>query len=165
MDVSRYVIVQAIINYNKEIIPIWDKRLKFEKSDLYGDVIIFDGEIGTYSKIEEVIFDLKTRSLSVGIELDYYPDINSIGFKIGDLVLYEVSNRNLREVKIVDIVFEEFDMILVRGKKIDKWYRDRFKDIEIDSNSIYVIKEWKPFYILDDGTKVEYDYLLYNKVV
>ncbi|MFM2393542.1 MAG: hypothetical protein RLZZ546_1524 [Bacteroidota bacterium] len=46
-----------------------------------------------------------------------------------------------------------------RGKKIKDWYKD--KDIKEDA--LYVVKNWKPFYVLSNGTKVEYVHKMYHK--
>lgn len=35
MDIKRYVIVQAVKTVENELIPIWDERLVFDKTEMY----------------------------------------------------------------------------------------------------------------------------------
>jgi hypothetical protein len=63
--------------------------------------------------------------------------------------------------KIVDITFEQFDLQIQKGKKIDNWYLNNLpKDITIDRESLYAIKVWKPTYVLENGDKTTYDMYL-----
>ena len=39
MDIKKYVIAQAVMTEKNELIPIWDDRLVFEKSEMYGNLI------------------------------------------------------------------------------------------------------------------------------
>ena len=94
-DVKRYVIVQAIKVSENEFIPIWDERIVFQKSEEYGNGLFLQNSIGgwgeTYYQLHDCVFDLKTKKLEFGIELDYYPDENKIPFKRGETVLFEKS--------------------------------------------------------------------------
>jgi hypothetical protein len=63
------------------------------------------------------------------------------------------------------VVYEEYEMEIKRGRKLDKWWVERFKDIEIDDNTLYAIKKWKPFYVLDNGIKIEWSHQLYHKSI
>jgi hypothetical protein len=100
----------------------------------------------------------------VGIELNYYPTEDNLEFKKGQVVLFEKSHRNLVEAKISEVVYEQYDLEIKKGSKLDKFWRIKFKDKIIDNNALYAIKQWKPFYVLDDGTKVEWTHQLYHKL-
>ena len=75
-------------------------------------------------------------------------------------VLIEKSGHKLTKVKIVDITYENFDLRIKRGNKIEK-YELNYNSIEILSDAIYSIKNWTPCYVFDNGTKTEYDRKIY----
>lgn len=156
MEVTRYVIIQAVKTDNNELIPIWDERINFIKDKVYGDSIQITGGYRNFRNLTECIYDLQTKTFQKGIELDQYPSVTD--FKKGETVYYEVDSyyKHLKEAIIVDILYEEYEMSIVKGKKLED-----VKDVQLDS--LYCVKEWKPFYLLDDGTKIKYDYKLYHK--
>ena len=106
---------------------------------MYGNVINIKGEHDIYNLIE-VVYNLETREISAGIELDIYPNENNLGFKINDKVLSEVEHSSYRIDKIIDIIFEEFEMEIKKGKKIDNHYIKDLKDIVIEPKTIYCLK-------------------------
>lgn len=164
MDIKRYVIVQAVKTVENELIPIWDERLVFDKTEMYGDIIYIKNDYRQeHQSLVECVFDLKTKKMEIGIELNYYPSESELDFKKGEVILFEKSMRVLQEAKIADIVFEQYEMEIKRGRKLDKWWIDRFKNVKIDGNILYAIKQWKPFYILDNGVKIEWGHQLYHK--
>ena len=164
MSIKRHIIIQAVKTKENELIPIWDERLTFSKTEAYGNTLnIKDSHSMSFNTID-CIYDLKTRKVEVGIELNWYPEEDKLEFKKGEKILVEKSHRKLTEAVIADIVFEEYELEIKRGRKLDKWWVDRFKDVEIDGDSIYAIKTWKPFYILEDGTKIEWVHELYHKL-
>ena len=162
MDIKRYILTQGVLLRDKTIIPIWDSRLEFVKTEDYGNIINFvDGiKREKFHNVVECIFDLNTKTLSSGIELDIYPDLTSLNHKIGNVILFETDRKNTL-TKIIDIVFEEYDLQIVKGKKIEKWYLNKLpKDLVIDDNSLYAVKVWKPTYVLDNGGKTTWDMYL-----
>lgn len=164
MDIKRHIIIQAIKTKENELIPIWDERIVFEETEMYGNVISLKNDYrNCYSNLIECIYDLKTKKIEIGIELNYYPIEKDLKFKKGEVVLFEKSYSNLAEAKILEVVYEEYEMEIKRGRKLDKWWVEKFKDIEIDGNSLYAIKKWKPFYVLDNGIKIEWSHQLYHK--
>lgn len=165
MDIKRYIITQAVITKQKEIIPIWDERIVFEKTELYGNVITLNGDyMSNHHNLVECIYDLKTKKLDVGVELNYYPDENELEFKKDENVLFQKSNRVLAEAKVLEVVYEEYVIDIRRGKNLDRWCVERFKDVGIERDTLYAIKRWKPFYILDNGIKIKWEHELYHKV-
>lgn len=164
MEIKRRIIIQAVKTKENELIPIWDERIVFEKTEMYDNVIrLKDSYRHDHFNLVECIYDLKTKQIEIGIELNYYPIEKDLEFKKGEVVLFEKSHRNLAEAKISEVVYEEYEMEIKRGRKLDKWWVERFKDIEIEGNSLYAIKQWKPFYVLDNGTKIEWVHQLYHK--
>jgi hypothetical protein len=165
MDIKRYLTVQAVKTKNNELIPIWDERIIFEKTEMFGNVITLKDDFrSNHYSVVECIFDLKTKKLEVGIELDYYPSENDLEFKKGEVVLYEKSTRRLSEAKITEVVYEEYEMTIKRGRKLDYYWISRFKEVQFDGDTLYAMKQWKPFYVLDNGTKIEWSHQLFHKV-
>jgi hypothetical protein len=166
MEIKRNIIVQAILTKDNELIPIWDERIEFEKTDMYGNILRLKGQYGNdHHHLTECIYDLKTKQLSIGIELDYYPDNNEIPYSVGETILHEAerfSHRTLSEAKISKIVFEDFEITINKGHKIDEYWKQRFPDVKFDKNNIYAIKQWKPYYLLDNGVKIKSEYQLYK---
>lgn len=164
MEIKRRVLIQAVQTKENELIPIWDERLLFEKTEMYGDIITVNGEHNhNHLKLVECIFDLKTKKISMGIELDYYPDESALDFKVGQDVYVDKAYKKLAECKIVGIKYEKYDLYIVRGKDMSKWMVASFKDIEIDGKLLYAVKQWKPIYVLNDDSSVEYSHHLYHK--
>ena len=166
MDINRRIIVQGIKTDENVLIPLWDERLSYEKTKLFGNkiTITMSGDRREKSfNLVECVYDLKTKQIEAGIGLNYYPPNDELEFKVGEVVLVEKTHRCLIEAKIVEIVYDEYDLVIKRGKKLDKYWVNRFKHFEIDGNALYAIKQWKPFYLLDNGTKIENTYQLYHK--
>jgi hypothetical protein len=156
MEINRYVLIQAVLTENNELIPIWDERISFHKSEDYGNYISLEGHYKNFYSLTECIYDLQTKTIQTGIEIEQYPD--STEFEKGETVYYEVDGKyqHLKEAVIVDILFEEYDINIAKGKKL-QWIQG------LQPDSLYCVKEWKPFYLLDDGTKIKYNYKLYHK--
>jgi hypothetical protein len=53
-------------------------------------------------------------------------------------------------------------LTIKKGKNLDNYYTQKFKNMDIKTNDIYCIKNWKPTYLLDTDDKVDYDYKLYH---
>ena len=160
MKPERFVLVQALQKDDNTLIPVWDESVTYSKSEMYGGEVKLKNDFRNTTRLVDCIFDIKTKSFSMGVELDYYPD--KLEFEKDQDVMYEVSHRKLRKSKIVDIVFEEFEVQITKGKKMDSWWIKHFKDIDIISDKLYAIKSWKPFYVMEDGTKIKWEHQLYH---
>ncbi len=99
----------------------------------------------------------------MGIELNYYPDKSTLEFKVDEDVYVDKSCRKLSICKIMGIKYEEYDLEIVRGKAMSNWMISEFKDLEIDGNLLYAIKQWKPIYVLSDGSSTEYTHQLFHQ--
>lgn len=165
MDVSRYVIIKAIKTRENELIPIWDDKIIYENTEMYGKIIRLKDSYREHFNLIECIFDIKTKKIKSGIEIDNYPTNDELEFKIGDVVFVEKSNRKLYESKIINIVYETYDLDIIKGNKIYKSILNKFNDINFKKDHIYAFKNWKPFYILENGGKIEWDHYLYHKIL
>ena len=73
MDAKRYIIVPAIIVDNK-IIPIWDKKIKAEKSKNIGEYYSYDNSYFTKYFIYQEFDHLKVFSnFKVAVKNDIFP--------------------------------------------------------------------------------------------
>ena len=159
MNIERYIIVQAIQIKENEFIPIWDNRLIFDgEIESYESIILDDTR---YTSVVECIYDLETKNITLGTELNYYPE--SEDFKIGNSVYYEVTSKKLTESKISDIVYEKYDLNIFRGIDKDYWVEKYFSNINFENNMLYCMKTWNPVYILENGVKLKNCYRLYKK--
>ncbi len=159
--IKRYVPVQGIKTTGNELIPIWDDRIQYINDDgNSGNYVRFEGH--RYHTITNFIYDLKKKICVGGIELDFYP--TQTAYIKDEIILYEVKSSYLTERKIVDIKFERFDLSILKGTKIDKYYKAYFNDIAIESDSLYSLKTYHPTYVLDDGTEVIYEHQLNHKL-
>ena len=165
--IKRYMIVQGIQTGKGELIPIWDSRLKFEKDDDCGEKLSVSGDYHYCFSLVDMVFDLKTKSISTGIVVDYYGDNSKSEFTKGQVVLVESGkqHRHLVKTKIDDIIFEEFDIEIRRGKKMDYWvkiFNDIYPELEIVPDQLYCIRLWKPTYVLKNGIKTSYNHQLFH---
>lgn len=161
MEAKRRITMPCIILENKEIVPIWDKRIVYENHRDYGiQYSLIDKPFDKYY-LSECIFDMKTKKLELGIGIDYYP--TNLEFSVEEIVYHEMNLQSFRETKIIEIIFEDFEMEIVKGKKMDQWWKNAFADLSIDENELYCIKKWKPIFVLEDGTKVSYTHQLKHK--
>jgi len=163
MGIERRIVIQAVLTKEKELIPIWDERFQFQTSDDYGDVITMKGDSSYhYLNVVECIYDLKTRKLSAGIDLDVYPKKDE--FEIGEQVYVETNKPyTLREDEVDSIVYEDYDLSIIKGKKANEFYGKMFKDTDFSPEQIYAVKTWKPIYILKNGEKILYSFKLRHK--
>ena len=104
---------------------------------------------------------MKTKKIEIGVDLDFYPE--KLEFEKNEIVYVEKSNRTLTETKVVDILYEEYELNIKKGKKIDGYWLKYFKDKDIEKDQLYAIKQWKPFYLLENGQKIEWPHQLYHK--
>jgi|GEM_PF-6474182 len=160
MNLSRYITTQGVLLTDNTIIPIWDSRITFSTSEMYGNEINVKGERKRYFNLIDCIFDLVTKKVSMGVELVVYPDLTKLEHKVGTIVLFEDRQTNTL-TKIIDIVYERFNLEIKKGKDIEEWELKKFdKDTIIDANILYAIKTWKPTYILENGKKTDYEMYL-----
>jgi hypothetical protein len=163
MEVTRYIITLAVLNDEKKLIPFWDDKCIYKKGQ-YGEVVsLSDSSFNETYSFVECVYDLKKKQLEMGIELNHYPSEKDIPFKINESVFVEQQHRHIVEAKVVEIIYEDFSVEIKRGKKLDDWWIKRFKDVNFEPNLIYVIKIWKPYFLLDNGDVIKYEHELFHK--
>ena len=167
--VSEYVVVKGILTNEKEIIPVWDERVTFYVKDEeeYGyseECVMFKGRL--YSNFIDCIFNLKTKKVEMGIELNYYPNKETSKYNIGKEILYEtgLGNHCLKKSVISNIIFEDYDVHIKKGSEVVEYFGELFEENTLNPNLVYFIKSWKPYYLMEDGTIIKYDFQLYELV-
>lgn len=164
MSIKRYVIIQAVKTKENQLIPIWDERIVLEEDNIFGSYLLLKEDYKhSILNLVECIYDLKTKKIEIGVELNYYPNEEDLEFKKDEIVFFEKSHRILSEAKITKIVYEEYEMEVKKGSELDKYWVEIFKDVKIDNDTLYTIKHWNPFYILNNGIKIKYSHQLYHK--
>lgn len=164
MGQSKFIETKAIKTNENELVPLWDPRVKFVKSDHFGDHFRMEDD-HRMAQVVECLFDVKEKQLVLGVEVDIYPDVTTGPYVKGAKVLYEIrGHHTLRSSTIVDIVFEEFEMTIKKGKKLEDYEIDMLKEkgIDFDPTTIYAIKRWKACYAMADGTKIRYNHQMYT---
>lgn len=168
---SQFIIVQAVKTRDNELIPLWDKRISIHHLEEMGNIITFDdltrpSNDRQFSYLTECIFDIKTKTLSPGIEINHYPDLSKLSHKKGDTVLFEIrsSSKELVECQIDDIIFEIHDLYITRGEDIrEKAYIDPATIENFSKKDLYAVKHWKPTYVLSNGEKTHWNHQLFRK--
>lgn len=84
---------------------------------MYGNVIRIKGDYNEYFHLIEALYDLKTKSISSGIDVNIYPYSSVSEFKVGESILYQKGNRCLKSVTIENIVFGDYSLVVKKGKK------------------------------------------------
>ena len=151
-----FIPTKCVIRKNNEIIPMWDTRITIEEFEDYSTQTFF---LGIETDLKDCYFNIQTKTLNLGIEYDLYPTEKDLTFKKGDVVLHNKSFKTMLKTKIIDIVFNTFELLIRKGDDLDEHYK---KLLDINDNKLYSIKLWKPSYVLENGNVVNYDYQLYH---
>lgn len=154
---KKLINIKGIKTRKNAILPIWDARIIYYESELYGSTYIFENE-PTYDLVN-LVFNIETKEISEGITIEIYPDKTE--FNVGDEILVEQSYHNLALKKVVDIKYEEFDIenfLCTEDNIKDSYYRK----FDIQVGLVYCFKKWKPTYVFEDGTSESYIYKFYK---
>jgi len=152
---KRYIIIEAF-KCKQQIIPFWDVDLTCEFDEECGYEYYYkDTPVSSYPV--EVMFDRKTKELATGIVVEYKKPIDKLRFNIDEEVYYEVDFKTYDKSKIVEIVYEEYDDYIKRGKDFDQ-YELNCHSLDVQLNMIYCTRCWKPFYKLANGKVIKYDH-------
>lgn len=162
--INKYITVPAIVTEDHKIYPLWSLDVKFiEGDEEYSHCLKIKNNYKEYHNIKDVILNIETKELSLGIDIDIYPDKDRLEYKIGQQVLYESKRRILKHSEIKDIIYEEYESVICKGKNIEDSYYYRYVDINsIKVNDIYNFKVWKPYYVMTDGTVIKWEHQLYK---
>lgn len=154
--IEKYIIVKAMWTEN-ELIPIWDKRLVFHDYD-EESYITLQGNQRFYDLVD-CVYNLETKELSLGTDIDIYPD--SIEYKIGDTVYVKKDIRHISKTTIEEINYEILHNEVILGKDIPDIYLERIV-IDINLKKLYHIKQYQTIYNLSNGMKNVGEWSLYH---
>lgn len=160
--IKQYITVPAIVTDDHKIYPLWSEDVKYSFGDDYcSDSLKLKDNYREYFNIQNVILDIKTKKLSLGIDIDIYP--TKLEFNIGDKVLYELRHKVLKHSEIKNIVYEEYESQIYKGKDIEDSYYERYiNSKELKVNDLYHIKVWKPYYVMIDDKIIKWEHQLYK---
>jgi len=160
--IKRYVLTKGFLNEDKKIVPFWDPSVLFLKDDDYNKVKLDNTWRGECHEFIDCVYDMKHKTLSLGIEINIYPEKTE--FVVGQKVLSEVpkKHRHLRQNEIVEIVYEEFQIRICKGKNLTDELRAEYIPKDVDLNGLYCIKHWEPTYCLKSGMKTKWAHQLYH---
>lgn len=156
MAIHRYMLTTAILDENENLIPFWDKKLKFKPSES-GDnfhKIEYDSVNYDRNNIVSCFYDLKTKKLMRVID---EIEIKDNKYNIGDSVLVRIPKHSskIKRTKIVDVMFELDYVAIYSGREIYLKNYDKYReDILIDENLFYNVKYYIFKYKVEDGSVV-----------
>ena len=164
MQYTKRYIPTKCLQIKNELIPFWE--LNFTKHRDYGEGYYTKDSNEWHAHYQELIdcyWDSKQHKIISGLVKDIYPKEDQYNklYKKGDEVLVEKDTNSFYLDKIKEVVYEEYDSHIYKVKKMDNWYRQFFTEEELaDPNTLYEIRVWKPFYKLESGKLIRYDYQL-----
>jgi hypothetical protein len=166
---NEYLLTKGIIEHHSEqdepeIIPAWDRRITWDEGDDYwGPSCVFKH---VRVKLIDIIFNIKTRELSLGTTFNLYP--TKFAFELGEQV-YAKQGDGVYKTSIKDIKYTPSYMQIFKGKHIEDYQIKRIKasypDAVIENNNLYCIQDWKASYLLEDDRLINYETLELFKVL
>jgi len=162
-SIKRYVLTKGIINQNEEIIPFWDDRVKYKEYENYNEITLKDDyHYRSHSGYIPCIYDMQTKTFSLGIEINQYP--NSVQYPIGSEVLVEVESQHhvLQPDKVKNIIYEDYDVAIVEGYECKSYIPKDQLPKDFNPEALYVIKSWQPTYVFESGDKTKYTFKIYK---
>ena len=156
--VKRYLQIQAI-RYQDQLIPVWDEKVIYEKNDYFGSQYKYNG---LFCECVTCYYDTKKKAIFLGVEINYNPPLEKLQYKINETVLIETDKfRELKEVKIVNISFDEYEERIIKGKDLEGY--EAMYNMTFERNQIYHVKTWKPTYHFSDNSSTSRDHTMYKK--
>lgn len=159
---KRFIKTAALLVDNK-LIPFWE--LEYVKNNTYGEYFNVKDKFGPqHQELIEIVYDLKKKIFAEPIILTYNKNPE---FEIGETVYIEQEyplTRHIKEDVVAEIIYTEYKSDFKLGKKLEKWEINNFKIENPLTTSIYELRTYEPFYKMESGEVVKWDYKLYRKV-
>mgnify|MGYP001610698023 FL=1 len=160
---ERYILIKAL-QTKDSLIPFWE--LEYQHSEMYGCGFRHTNTSGSfhYTRLVEVLWDMKATSIKASISKDYYSETK---FAVGDKVVVEKDSYSSYEDTITKVVFTEFESMFYKAKDLAEHgsFRSLFTAAELSEPNIVVeVKCWKSFYKLACGQVIEWEHKLKKKV-
>jgi hypothetical protein len=166
---KEYLLTKGIFitdekNYPIEIVPIWDKRITYEDDYDYGPSYLFNRK---REELRDVLFNINTKQLSLGVEIDFYNPSYS-DFKVGDVVYVNVK-KAVYKSSIKDIVYTNYKLNIYKGKDLEDYLiskiKQQYPNVQITVDGLYCIKDWTPYFLLEDNRIVKWEHELFKQFV
>lgn len=161
---KRFIPTQCLQVSDKDFVPFW--QLDYVKDEMCGEGFKQkDSWQVSYNKLIDCYWDTKKHVIVFGKVKNFYPE--KIAFQKDENVFVEDSHDVYYEAQIVEILFEEYETMVIKIKKKSqseiKWYFTLEEQKELVIGDIYEIRSFKPTYVLSDGRKITYDHQLKHK--
>ena len=155
MDLTKNQIVAAV-KVGDEIIPFWDSRVEYVNSEYYGKGFKIKGR--EYYNIIEAIYNLKTKTLSLGIPIEYH--YKGDESKIGKEYYYKRDDDSIELVTLLG--YGEYKIVSPqKGKNLPTYIVANI--LNYNPSFLYLLTEYKPTYILSNGVETQWSYKLLTK--
>jgi hypothetical protein len=160
---TKGILVKDEANYVINIIPIWDSRVTYEDHELYGPSYKLDKD---REPLVDVLFNVNTKQLSLGINIDFYDSL--FDFIVGETVYVNVK-KTVYKSSIKEIIYTDYKLNIYQGKDLEQWLIDKIKkqypDIQLTVDGLYSIKDWIPYYLLEDGRLIKWKHELFKEFI
>jgi hypothetical protein len=161
---TKGILIKDDANYVINIIPIWDSRVTYKDHDLYGPSYKLDRD---RQPLVDVLFNINTKQLLLGVEINLYSPSYS-DFNVGDIVYVNV-NKGVYKSSIKDIIYTDYKLTVYKGKDLEDYLISRIKqecpNIQITVDSLYCIKDWIPYFLLEDNKIVKWEHELFKELI
>lgn len=155
----RYVPCYAL-KVDNEYIPYWQLKYVEDKDNREG-YRVEDDYKAHYCKLTECLYDLVEKKILLGIVKDVYE--NSL-FIVGEQVVLKLTNTKYTTDTIKEIIYEKYKSNCIKVNDFDDYKLDYYFTKEeankLKLNDLYEIRVWKPYYLLESGELIKYDYQL-----
>ena len=152
-----------------EFIPFWELDF-FEEEDEGQYYRVKDDYARYYGDLIECYWDTQDKVLVFGKIKEIKSEPKE--FFSGESVYIEMDGKNygyFREAVIKDIVYQQYETSIRKVKSIEKYELDLYftkeEQLALKPEDIYEIRTWIPYYELEDGELIKWEYKIKKKFV
>ena len=167
MTMDKRFVKTYCLQINEQFVPFWE--LNFFDDEDCGEGYKIDGDYQRYYQdLKECYWDTKEKKIVFGKVKEIKAESKEL--TVGQSVYVEMEHPNygfLKEAVIDEIVYEEYDTSIRKLKTLEQyeldWYFTKKEQENLNLEDIYEIRTWKPYYKLDDGEVIRWDYKIKKK--
>lgn len=128
---------------------------------------IVDGKEYSYCKIIPAVFNINTKEITLGQELNIKTKKE---FEIGKEYLHQVKHDSYKISKLISIEYKTFSIFSISGKDLLNSYKETEFEEYINWNSIqnedvFMVKTWASTYMFEDGYETSWDMYIKNLIL